>query len=121
LILIWEVSFQFDDEWGKTLLHGRPENGSIDVEIGVNETMAHTDDLVPGDAGHLCPGVRTQLGRRLPDDLDSLNQCPLELAILIEVLTAAMLHKADGLSRCIEHMPKPYLVILPHTAPRLLP
>lgn len=53
---------------------GGPKNVRINVEIGMDQTIAHADDGPPGDLGVGVAGLRRDLARRLSDDLDRAHQ-----------------------------------------------
>ena len=92
-------------------MNGLPDNIKVDVEIGVQQAVSHIDDLVPRNFRLFGSGIRIYLIRCLSDDLECLYQHPHQLSIVIQILAATLTNKVPGLTRGIQHVPDPYLVV----------
>jgi len=44
---LFNASFNGSDQWGKVVLHSSPENLQVDIEIGMDQTISHPDDILP--------------------------------------------------------------------------
>jgi len=70
----------------------------------MNQTVAHTDNILPGNAWHFSPCALGNLIGCLTDDLNRLDQSEYQESIAVEILAASFLNKRDGLASPIERM-----------------
>ena len=76
-----------------------PEDVEVDVEVVVDEAVAHAGGGAPGDRGHRCPAFGADTPGGLADDLDELGQCEPKELVMIEITALLALAVADGLGR----------------------
>ena len=69
------------------MLHSLPEHIKIDVEIGVDETVAHTDDVRPRDRRQLFSSILGYLIGGFTNDLYGFDQRENKHFIFIEIVS----------------------------------
>lgn len=63
-------------------MYSLPQDIQVDVEVGVNQPVAHTNDIIPRNVLELLPRDWRDLVGRLTDDLDILDQCKHSIRLL---------------------------------------
>ena len=70
----------------------------VDLKVGVHQTMAHADNIIPRNFGYLfLRGGRNPISG-FTDDLNILDERQDQFPIAIQVFARHALSKADGLA-----------------------
>ena len=85
---------------------GFPYNVQIDIEIAMDESIAHPGDLIPRNFRVALLGLSTYPACCLSDDLEILQDSQDEHAIMIEVSTRFPSGKLESLGRRVSHVSK---------------
>jgi len=80
----------------KVFLHRLPEDVQVDIEISMNQTVAHANNVIPGNVRKVSSRILRNLIGGFPDDLDVLNQGERQFAVTDQILAAAILGELDG-------------------------
>src|ERR1700722_1032186 len=81
-----------------------PKDVQVDRVVTVNQPIAQSANLVPGDLRVLLPSLRRYAVGRLSEDLTELNEGQAQHSILIEVRAHPLLNQVGGFPRVIEHL-----------------
>ena len=84
--------------------HDAPNRVYIDIEIGMHEDVAHSDDARPRKFRYSSPARFGRPRRGLPNDLNALNQRTLQHVIAVEMLARSPVGKRDRVPRCKQHV-----------------
>ena len=97
-------SFQCLDQRRDVSLNGAPENVEVNIKVGVDQAVAHRDDVVPRNLGQLLPCGLGYLVGCLSDDFDVLHQRQYQLAVAVQVGTAVTCRELDGFLSGLPHL-----------------
>jgi len=83
---------------------GRPDEVQIEIEVGVDEPVAHPDHVLPGDVRVGVTQFRGEPRGRFSDDLDTADDRMLKRALRIELFPRQPLHILCRLASGLEHV-----------------
>jgi len=84
--------------------YGVPHLVEIQVEVHVDQPVAHADDLWPWDLRELTARLRGHSCGRLADNLDALDQPQCPDPVMVQIGARSTLHRGDCLSGRIQHV-----------------
>lgn len=103
-----------DKEPRNIVQNGFPHNLEVHIEIAMNESISHSDNIIPGYRRTVAPGRQTYPACRFSNDLEVFQDCQDEHAIMIEIGTNFSRGEPDGLGRSVSHVSKADEVSLVH-------
>jgi len=74
LFSLFKYGFDFIEEPGQIFRKGYPNLFAIYLEIRVNEPVAHSNDVTPGDVGVPFSEIIAEAARSLSDYLDAFDE-----------------------------------------------
>jgi hypothetical protein len=111
-----DVGWQGGEQLREVLGDRLPEDVEVDVEVVVDESVAHAGGGAPRDLGHRCAALGADAFGGLADDLDELGQREPEQLVVVEVAALLALAVADGLGHGLSEVTQPDAVVRPHRA-----
>ena len=113
--------FELGDQVGNIILYSLPDYIEINIEIHMDQAIAHADDLRPRDRGQRLASMVRHLACSLSDNLYSLQQRKDQHSVSVEVCARFSFCERRGFVRCLEHVPWTDPVILVHRGSGLRP
>ena len=107
------------DQKGQILLNGMLQNIQIDIEIGMNQSVAHSNNIFPGYFRQFIASLIGYLIGRFANDFNTLHQRKGQFAVCIQFTSATLASKLHALLSGIQHMLQANPVILAHIEPLL--
>src|SRR5437879_1882518 len=95
-----------------------PNNIEVHVEIAVNKTIAHGDDVGPGNLRRLRPKFTGNLTGCFAKNLDRLHKGQRQRAVCFKFTFGLISDEGELFVRCINHVLQANDVRLEHTALR---
>ena len=99
---------------GDIMRYSLPDNVQVNIETAVNEAFWHPDDVIPRYDGNDFSAGWAHAAGCFISDLEVLEDCQHEHAIMIEITADLARGEADGLSCSISHMSEADKVSLVH-------
>lgn len=84
-----------------------PEGIVVQIEIGVHEPVAHTDDQCPRNVRVIISKFETELRCGFSNDLDGARQRELKLVVMVEIGSTTILHERMYQCHGVAHVLKP--------------
>lgn len=94
----------------------RPEDVEVDIEIGMDQTVTHSDDYRPRNFWMSATGLGGQFAHRLADDLQCMNEGEDQHLVSIEVFATAAVHETSDQIEGIRDVAQPNAVFRPQIA-----
>jgi hypothetical protein len=94
-----------------------PHDVEVDVEVVVDDPVAHPDDLRPRNVGVTAPKLQRQTVCGFAHVLDQVRDGEAEIVVGVEIRARLSVHLGEHLPDAVGHVTDVNEVILRHTAP----
>ena len=88
-----DIPFQDGNQWGKRNCRRVPDHVQVDLEVRVNETIAHAKDGFPGNLGKGFPATFRDLRRCFSYYFNTLHQSQSQQSVFVEIVSRLPLAK----------------------------
>jgi hypothetical protein len=83
-----------------------PDHIKIHVQIIVDELVAHSDDVAPGDLRIFLSRLGTHPASGFPDHLNEVGQSEAKVIVPLEIIPTLSTNFVDRLHGYVQHMPE---------------
>lgn len=102
--LLVHYSFQCGQKRWKLVFHRLPHDTDIYVEIGVYNSIAHSDHVLPRNLRVTCACFERHARRGFANNLNTPHERMLQLAVLSRRFEINIVRKLDGLTCSVNNM-----------------